>query len=152
MPRGKQSGIAFGQSKQKGQSDTSLLIQLANYLNKRWHIQFKREWYVGFDKMDGRVQRITEFVTKEGCEQFAWRNPDLLCIHKQRGLVIIEVDGSVHDRQGAKTDRRNEQYRKAGVHLIIINLREIKNSGKSIEEDLDWKMTKLLQGAVIGTG
>lgn len=147
------SGIRFGQrTKQKGQSDIEILISIANYIRKRWHIDFKREWYVGFSKMDGGVQRICETVNRSGCEEFTWRNPDLLNLHKQRGLVIIEVDGAVHDREVSKTDRRNEQYRQAGIYLIVLNLREIKNSEKSLEEVIDCEMMKLLQGCPTGTG
>ena len=36
MPRGKQSGIAYGQKKQQGQSDTEQLIQIASYIRKSW--------------------------------------------------------------------------------------------------------------------
>ena len=115
-------------------------------------MEFRREWYVGFNKLDGRVERIVREVSNSDYPNYWWRNPDLMCLDKRRGLIIIEIDGSIHDRELVKTQRRNEQYKQAGVHLIILNVADIKAKGIKITEDLDWKMTRLLQGAVIGTG
>lgn len=150
--RGKQSGIRYGQKQQRGQSDLSLLINTKRYLYKRWHLNFKREWYVGFDRETGAVRRITESVDRSEVDNFKWRNPDLLHIHKLTGLIIIEIDGSVHDKNTDKTSRRNEQYVSAGIKLIVINLKDIRSANKTLEQDLDWKIQKLLHGAVIGTG
>ena len=153
MPRGKQSGIRWAlRYKNNHQSDIHLLIRLGKYIRNKWGLKFRREWYVGFNKVDGRVERIRREVTHREAEEYWWRNPDLLCIHERKGLIIIEIDGAIHDRKLAKTEQRNEQYKKANVSLIIINLRDIKTRGITIEEDLDWKIMKLLHGCPIGTG
>ena len=137
---------------QKGQSDTSQLISIANYIRKRWHLQFKREWYVGFTRGDGQVRRIVESVTRSEVNNFKWKNPDLLYIHKTRGLIVIEVDGSIHDTHAVKTAERNRLYVKAGVKLITLNLTNIRATSRTLEETLDWKMEKLLREGHIGTG
>ena len=115
-------------------------------------MNFKREWYVGFDRETGAVRRITESVDRSEVDNFKWRNPDLLYIDKFRGLIIIEIDGSVHDKKTDKTSKRNEQYVAEHIKLIVINLKDIRSANRTLEQDLDCKMTKLLQGAVIGTG
>jgi len=130
---------------QYGQSDTSQLISIANYINKRWHLQFKREWYVGFDKRNGQVRSITQSVTFNERNLYRWRNPDLLFIHRTRGLIIIEIDGSIHDKKTGATSRRNDQYEQGHIKLIVINLRNIKFSRTTMEEEIDRQLDKLLK-------
>ena len=140
----KLSGIHYGQKhKQRGQSDLVLLIDIQNYIKRRWHLGFKREWYVGFNKETGGVECILEHVDKSIVGKYKWRNPDLSCFTKNNGFVIIEVDGKIHDRRVAKTKARNEDYKRAGIKFIVLSLSDIKERKKTIKGDLDWKMTKL---------
>ena len=114
-------------------------------------MNFKREWYVGFDKETGTVRRITESVAYSEVNRFKWRNPDLLYIHKRRGLIVIEIDGSIHDKKTDKTSRRNKQYVAGHIKLIVINLTNVRATNRTLEEAIDWKMEKLLQEGHIGT-
>ena len=145
----KQSGIRWA-LRFKRNTDIYQLIKIGKYLRKRWHMEFRREWYVGFNKLDGRIERILREVGNDIAKEYWWRNPDLLCIDKRRGLIIIEVDGSIHDRELVKTQRRNSQYQQAGVHLIVLNIRDIKAKGIKITDQLDWEMNKLLNGVIYG--
>ena len=141
----KLSGIRHGQRvKQKGQSDTADLICLENFLKKRFHIKFYREWYVGFDKEYGNLLRITDKVGKNESRRFRWKNPDLLSFGSKYGVIIVELDGSVHDRKVAKTEERNELFRGAGIKLIVLNISDIKASGQTIEKRLECEMLKLI--------
>ena len=140
---GKQDFIRRAQ-RNSGQSDLQQLIELANYIRKRWHLDFEREWYFGFDKEYGHLCRISETVGKRESKNFTWRNPDLHIIHREFGIIIIELDGSVHDKYVEKTEKRNELFRGAGIKLIVINIQDCKNNGITIEEKLDCEMTKLL--------
>ena len=108
-------------------------------------MNFKREWYVGFDKETGTVRRITESVTHSEVNSFKWRNPDLLYIHKRRGLIIIEIDGSIHDKKTNKTSKRNEQYVAGHIKLIVINLANVRATHRTVEEVIDMKLEKLLK-------
>lgn len=114
-------------------------------------MNFKREWYVGFDKRDGQIRRIIESVNRSEINDFKWKNPDLLFIHKTRGLIIIEVDGSIHDKKTEATSRRNRCYEQAHVKFICLNLANIRATHRTLEEALDWKMEKLLREGHIGT-
>ena len=136
-----QSGIRYGQRKQSGQSDTQQLIQIKSYLKKRWHLDFKREWYIGFenDKLITIVERVPKGT------QFKWKNPDLLYMGKY-GMIIIEVDGTVHDRKMLDTWKRNELYKSNGIKLVVLNLAEIKASGKTIYDKLDCDLDRMLGG------
>ncbi len=147
MVKGKQSGIAFGQrTKQKGQSDLEQLVRLKQFLKQRFHMDFKREWYVGFDREYGNLYRISESVGKQELERFKWKNPDLLCIDRQYGVIIVELDGAIHDRKVQKTIERNELFRGAGIKLIVLNIADIKESRKTIIEQLEIEMSKLFKG------
>ena len=141
----KQSGIAFGQrTKQKGQSDLDQLIRLKQFLKGRFHMDFKREWYVGFDKEYGNLCRISESVGKQELERFKWKNPDLLCIDKQYGIIIVELDGAIHDRKVQKTIQRNELFRGAGIKLIVLNIADIKECKETIIGKLESEMLNIV--------
>jgi hypothetical protein len=147
MARGKQSGIAFGQrTKQKGQSDLDQLIRLKQFLKERFHMDFKREWYCGFDKEYGNLCRISESVGRKELERFRWKNPDLLCHDREYGIIIVELDGSIHDRKVRKTEERNELFRGAGIKLIVLNIADIKECGETVIDRLEDNMLDLIHG------
>ena len=138
MGRGKQSGIAFGQrTKQKGQSDLEQLVLLKRFLKSRFHMEFKREWYVGFDKEYGNVCKVSREVGRKELERFKWKNPDLLCIDKKLGFIIVELDGAIHDRKVRKTQERNALFRNAGIKLVVLNIADIKECGGTIINKLE---------------
>jgi hypothetical protein len=150
VARGKQSGIAFGQrTKQKGQSDLEQLIMLKQFLKQRFHMDFKREWYVGFDKEYGNLYRISESVGKQELSEFKWKNPDLLCFDNQHGIIIVELDGAIHDRKVQKTIERNELFRGAGIKLVVLNIADIKEVGETIIGRLESDMMDLIHGQKI---
>lgn len=106
---------------------------------------FNREWYVGFGIEDGLLYRVLEAVPEKIFAKFRWKNPDLIYIGKY-GIIIIEVDGSVHDRKVQKTLDRNELYINAGIKLIVLNLANIKEINKTIFQVLDCEITKIMGG------
>ena len=85
MPRGKQGGINYGQKKQEGQSDTEQLIDIANYLRKKYKVNIKREIYMTFDIETEKIIKIKDHVNKDDLWKdkkpiaFA-KNPDLFWI------------------------------------------------------------------------
>ena len=144
MPRGKQGGINFGQrTKQNAQSDIETLVNVKRYIYKKWKIRWiKIEWYLLFDKEKERLHKWTDSVTKEEAERYIVKNPDIILWYKTCGLVIIEIDGAVHDRKVAKTVERNRLYRDAHMKLIVVNLADLKERKQSVEEYLDQELTK----------
>ena len=150
MARGKQSGIAFGQrTKQKGQSDLEQLIMLKQFLKQRFHMDFKREWYVGFDREYGNLYRVSESVGRQELSKFKWKNPDLICFDNEHGIIIVELDGSIHDRKVQKTIERNELFRGAGIKLVVLNIADIKEVGETIIGRLESDMMDLIHGQKI---
>jgi len=133
----KTSGIYYGQrNKQRGQSDLETLIKLRNHIFKKWKIRWiKREWYLCFE--DEHLIKWTENPTKEDVKQYKIRNPDLLLWSKKFGLLVIEVDGAVHDRKVSKTLERNDQYRKANIKFIVANLADLKFQKQNINDYID---------------
>ena len=137
MPKGRQSGIAFGQrTKQTGQSDLHQLIELKTFLGLHLHMQFNREWYVGFDREYGHLCRISESVSYRERDRFKWKNPDLLYFGDY-GIIIVELDGAIHDKKVQKTIERNDLFRGAGIKLIVLNIADIKEMGRTIKKELE---------------
>jgi len=141
----KQSGIAYGQKNlQRGANDTSILISLKRFLRQEFLLEFKREWYVGFDKEHGNLCRIAESVGKAELQRFKWKNPDLLCVSNEFGIIIVELDGAIHDRKVQKTVERNVLFRGAGIKLVVLNIADIKEFGETIQDHLAQEMKKIV--------
>ena len=145
MPRGKQSGIAYGQKKQQGQSDTEQLIQIASYLRKKHKLKIKREPYLIFNRETDKLMKVKDTVSKKDLNDGYAKNPDLLWINKY-GMWIIEVDGAVHDRKIQKTLARNELFISNGIKLIVVNLADIKELGLNIYDYIDDKILERIKG------
>ncbi len=157
LPRGKQSGINYGQKKQEGASDTAQLIDIANYLKTRYKIDAKREWYIIFNRETEKIERILQSVKKsdlgiheknqDGYEEYTEtsfaRNPDILWIDKY-GLWVLELDGAVHDRLVAKTNKRNELYKYNHIKLIVVNIADLKELKLNIYDFIDQRIEKLV--------
>ena len=141
----KLSGIAFGQrTKQRGQSDLQDLVRLKKFARYTFDMNFQREWYVGFDKEYGYMCRLQQDVTIKDKDRFRWKNPDLVCIDKDFGIIIVELDGAVHDLKVQKTLDRNSLYIEAGIKLVILNIADINYHGQTIEERLQLEILKLI--------
>lgn len=97
---------------------------------------------MGFDKEYGYVCKIGRQVGIRESKKYTWRNPDLICVHEDFGFIIVELDGAVHDRKVEKTRARNELYKGAGIKLVVINIADTKELGKTIlesaEEGINW--------------
>ena len=143
MPRGKQSGIAYGQKKQYGQSDTAQLIAIASYLRKKYKVAIKREAYLVFN-IDNKLIKVKESVTKADLNDCTVKNPDLTWIDKY-GMWIVEVDGAVHDRKIQKTLERNRLFRSNNIKLIVVNLADCKELGVDIYEYIDSEILRLIR-------
>jgi len=72
------------------------------------------------------------------------KNPDLLCVDKQHGVIIVELDGAIHDRKVKKTEERNNLFRGAGIKLVVLNIADIKECQETIIERLESEMLKLV--------
>ena len=143
MPRGKQSGIAYGQKKQYGQSDTAQLIAIASYLRKKYKTKVKREAYLIFN-INNKLIKIKEYVTKADLNDCTAKNPDLTWIDKY-GMWIAEIDGAVHDRKVEKTNQRNELFRSNSIKLIVVNLAELKELQLDIYDYIDSEILRLIK-------
>ena len=143
MPRGKQSGIAYGQKKQNGQSDTEQLIQIASYLRQKYKVKVKREAYLLFN-INNKLKSVKEYVTKADLNDNHVKNPDLLWIDKY-GMWIAEIDGAVHDRKVEKTLKRNELFRSNNIKLIVVNLADCKELEVNIYDYIDKEILRLIR-------
>jgi very-short-patch-repair endonuclease len=67
-----------------------------------------------------------------------------LCVSNEFGIIIIELDGAVHDRKVQKTVERNVLFRGAGIKLIVLNIADIKEFGETLKDHLSQEMKKIV--------
>ncbi|MFQ5786882.1 MAG: hypothetical protein ACE5H1_02795, partial [Thermodesulfobacteriota bacterium] len=98
----------------------------------------------------GSLDFIKETVDYKMADKYRGRIrcPDLLFIHKDYGVFVIEVDGEIHDVKVEKTRERNAQYLLAGIKLIVLNLAEIQEDKMTITDYLmrsleKWKLQSI---------
>lgn len=106
-------------------NDDRELVELGQFLRDTTEFRVEREWYIVFNKMTGDYIGFTSNSVANPAYKI--RNPDLILIDKKtkKLVLIIEVDGSVHDVHFADTEQRNEEYFMAGLPLLVINKLEV---------------------------
>lgn len=148
MPRGRQSGIAYGQKKQQGASDTAQLIAIISRIAKRYKIKPMREPHLLFNIQTDRISKIKDIkdgVTRKDLNDNYQKRPDILWLDKY-GMWVIEIDGSVHDRNTEKTLKRNELFIRNHIKLIVVNISDIKELGLNIYDYIDDKILEHIRG------
>lgn len=104
------------------------LVELGQFLRETTGYRVEREWHILFVKYNGTYGTYFAYTkTVPDNPIYKSRNPDLILIDIKTGelKLVIEIDGSVHDHKLVDTEKRNEQYKKAGIPLLVINKLEI---------------------------
>lgn len=109
-------------------NDDVELVDIGQFLRDTTNYRVEREWYILFNKMTGEYVSYQE--TFNGNIKYKPRNPDLILIDKNTNkiVLIIEIDGGVHDKKFADTEERNEEYVMARLPLLTINKLEIETT------------------------
>ena len=109
-------------------NDDVELVDIGQFLRDTTKYRVEREWYILFNKMTGEYVSYQE--TFNGNIKYKPRNPDLILIDKKTNkiVLIIEIDGGVHDKKFADTEERNEEYVMARLPLLTINKLEIETT------------------------
>lgn len=115
------------------------LVELGQFIRDTTKYKVEREWYILLSKKNGRYLGYAKTTPLEAlCK---CRNPDLILIDKKinRIELIIELDGDIHRIKEVDTEERNEDYKKAGIPLLVINKWEMNTSiydyvNKKLEE------------------
>lgn len=131
-------------------NDDVELVDIGQFLRETTKYRVEREWYILFNKMTGEyvgyqeTLNLDKILDQNGNIKYKPRNPDLILIDKKtkKIVLIIEIDGSVHDKKFADTEQRNEEYFLAGLPLLVINKLEIETTifdlvDKKVREYLD---------------
>ena len=123
-------------------NDDVELVDIGQFLRDTTKYRVEREWYILFNKMTGEYVSYQE--TFNGNIKYKPRNPDLILIDKNTNkiVLIVEIDGGVHDKKFADTEERNEEYIMARLPLLTINKLEIETTifdlvDKKVREYLD---------------
>ena len=126
-------------------NDYPELVDTANFIRSLFpQVKVKIEHYVIFNA-EGKFDRLVKGIYQGCTEKF--RNPDLMLFVNKKFLCCIEIDGSVHDVMVDKTDRRNDDYKTAGIDLVVINKEELKLENLNIFEKLEQEISKRLNSS-----
>ena len=111
-------------------NDDVELVEVGQFIRDTTKYRVEREWYILFDRKTGKYVGFKETFSNK---QFLYanpKNPDLILIDKKTGklVLIIEIDGGVHDKKFFDTEQRNEDYISAGLPLLVINKLEIETT------------------------
>lgn len=99
-------------------NDILELTELGQFLRDVFPtLSFKVEWFVLFDR-EGQFVRITDKGIPPGMKS---RHPDIMILKNNKLVACLEVDGRIHDIHVADTMKRDEDYKTAGIPLIVIN-------------------------------
>lgn len=109
-------------------NDEHDLVMLGQFLRDTTKYRVEREWYIAFDRLTGYYKGFTKTVPNN--MKYKVRNPDLILIDKESNklVLIIELDGEVHDVHFFDTQQRNEEYFHAGLPFITLQPSEIKTN------------------------
>lgn len=104
------------------------LVELGQFIRDTTKYRVEREWYIIFDRMTGKYLGYSK--TFNGNVHRHPRNPDLILIDKKTNklVLVIEIDGEVHDVHFRDTEDRNDEYEFAGVPLLPIRTIEVETT------------------------
>ena len=119
-----------------GKTDDGDLIDVVNELVNEHGIprnRIRRDWFITIHRDTGKADKITAFLSKEETKNRIVHNPDIIVLdyEEKKILLIIELDGSIHDTPSGqkKTRKRNEAYNDAGLQYCVLNKAEMKELG-----------------------
>ena len=109
-------------------ADDKDLVELGQFIRDTRPFRIEREWHILFEKKSGGFMGYYKSISKNPL--YKSRNPDLIVIDKKTKqlLLVIEVDGDIHRIKETDTVERNEQYKKAGIPMLVISTWEIKTT------------------------
>lgn len=109
-------------------NDDVELVELSQFIRDTMPHRVEREWYIFFDKMTGEYLGYKDIVPNYCIHKI--RNPDIILINKEtkKLLLVIEIDGGIHDKKFFETETRNQDYFLAGVPLLVISKLEIETT------------------------
>lgn len=81
--------------------------------------------YLVFSKGEDEFQYVSRSLTQEEVENYTIHHPDFYVVRNGR-IILLELDGPIHDIKTAKTDARNEIYRLNNLTCIVVNEADLK--------------------------
>jgi len=135
-------------NKEETQFHLKVCIELKNHIQRKYKFWVHREWYLILDDEDIIRGVPQEHITEDQkLRREKYRNPDLLWWNN--GLWILEVDGYVHHKKSANTEKRDNVYQKNNCKYLVVKTYEmgktkvINRSIQSIIDEVDLKLEEL---------
>ena len=126
-------------------TDTEKIAGMERYINTRypkWTV-YPQAWLT-FTKGEDEYQYCSRTLTQEEVEEYSTSHPDLYIIKDNGSILIIELDGPIHDIKTEKTSKRNKRYELNRIPYIVISESDLKH-------DLDIPKSRSLTQKQINT-
>ena len=107
-------------------TDREKLAGLERFIHKEYpDLTVLLEWYLLFVKGEDKFENLYAEITKEMTQTFTISNPDLVLVTTDE-MVVVELDGGIHDVKTEKTNSRNKRYELNHIPYIVINEADLK--------------------------
>lgn len=109
-------------------TDREKLAGLERFIHKEypeWEV-FLEPYFLFSKGEDEFIHAWPNYVTEEQIAgNYNINHPDLYLINDQK-VLVMELDGPIHDIKTEKTDKRNKRYELNNIPYIVINESELK--------------------------
>ena len=100
-------------------------------LEKFLHVKFpewavKIEPYALFSKAEDEYLSCWDSLTEEQVKKYTVHHPDVWIVRGSMPILILELDGSWHDKHIEATNERDRRFRDNGFTLIVVNETDLK--------------------------
>ena len=107
-------------------TDGEKLIGLAKFLRDTfppWLVRI--EPYMMFTKGEDKFVGWNDELSEDQVRMHTIHHPDILFFFNEN-MIVLELDGHIHDIKTAKTDERNVRYEMNNISYIVVNETDLK--------------------------
>lgn len=107
-------------------TDGQKLAGLEHFLHQKyptWDVHI--EPFMIFKKGEDEFVEWNNELTIDQVQTFDPHPPDILII-REGGMLVLELDGPIHDKKTEKTDKRNKRYELNDIPYIVVNETDLK--------------------------
>jgi len=120
------------------------LVDICQFIRDTFpQYKVKREWYI-FWGHDNKAKSVSLRVPIDNI--YRYRHPDIMMFEDKKLILAYEIDGAYHNIDVEGTLLRNQEYRAAGVPLLISNTEDNKIKKVDIYDDIYKKINDFLSG------
>ena len=132
-----------------GKTDDAELIDLCKWIRETFGLKragIWRDYFLLIDQRTGSF-KVREFVSESDAKSRIIHRPDItLKLGDIEDIVVIEVDGSIHNWKHVKkkTAKRNQHYQDYKIPHIILDKADLKSINLTVKEALKIQLPPFL--------